>query len=87
VSSEEILASFTAHYTVTGQLTASQLQEHKRRGACPACERDELDTYVAEAMADPAFAQAYRRASRRRVRRFLLWLLPARRVHVRRDQD
>ena len=39
MSSEEILASITAHYMVTDRLTTSQLQEHKRRGGCPVCER------------------------------------------------
>ena len=38
MTSEEILASITAHYLVTAGLTASQLQEHKRRGACWGCE-------------------------------------------------
>ena len=39
MTSEEILASLTAHYVVTERLTPSQWQEHKRRGSCPACER------------------------------------------------
>jgi len=64
MTSEEILASITRHYLATNVLTAEQLREHKQRGACPGCE-DELEAYVAEAMADAEFAEAYRTASLR----------------------
>lgn len=39
MESEEILASITWHYMATdGPLNGAQLQEHKQRGACAACE-------------------------------------------------
>ena len=38
MSDEEIVDSITWHYIVTDRLNGAQLDEHKRRGACPACE-------------------------------------------------
>jgi hypothetical protein len=40
VSPDEIVTSITWHYMIVPDLTASQLAEHEKRGACPACEAE-----------------------------------------------
>lgn len=52
MTSEEILASITAHYMVTDRLTTAQLGEHKRRGACAACEPPRGAGELARALPD-----------------------------------